>query len=90
MIKKIHSNFCPKIVPLVYDDTLSYYEYLNKVNCKVNEVIEQTNEAVEYMKDNITDTTREIINNKIASGEISVGLVYTASTEALNLVVTGG
>lgn len=32
-----------KIVPLVYDDTLSYYEMLNKLIVKTNEVIEVCN-----------------------------------------------
>lgn len=32
-----------KIVPLVYDDTLSYYEMLNKLIIKTNEVIEVCN-----------------------------------------------
>lgn len=31
--------FCPKIVPLVYDDSLSYYEYLNKMHNKINEIV---------------------------------------------------
>lgn len=31
--------YLPKIVPLVYDDCLSYYEFLNKVLSKLNEVI---------------------------------------------------
>lgn len=35
--------FIPKIVPLVYDDTLSYYEFLCKVLNKLNEAIETLN-----------------------------------------------
>ena len=35
--------FIPKIVPLVYDDTLSYYEFLCKVLNKMNEAIEALN-----------------------------------------------
>lgn len=31
------------VLPTVYDDSLSYYELLNKVVQKLNEVIEQTN-----------------------------------------------
>lgn len=38
-MEKLHNIFCPKIVPLVYDDALSYYEYLNKIHCKVNEIV---------------------------------------------------
>ena len=35
--------YLPKIVPLVYDDCLSYYEFLNKVLVKLNEVIQYAN-----------------------------------------------
>lgn len=36
--------YIPKIVPLVYDDVLSYYEFLNKVLVKLNEVIGDVND----------------------------------------------
>lgn len=36
--------FIPKIVPLVYDDALSYYEFLNKVLVKLNEMIQNVND----------------------------------------------
>ena len=45
--------FMPKIVPLAYDDTLSYYEFLCKVLNKLNEVIDfcdQLNINVEELK----------------------------------------
>lgn len=35
--------WCYKILPLVYDDSLSYNEFLCKVNAKLNEVIDSTN-----------------------------------------------
>ena len=37
---------CQKILPLVYDDSLSYYEVLCKATQKLNEVIENNNELV--------------------------------------------
>lgn len=43
-IKKFPNHiYVPKIVPLVYDDTLSYYEFLCKVLNKMNEAIESLN-----------------------------------------------
>lgn len=43
-IKRFPNNiFIPKIVPLVYDDTLSYLEFCYKVVVKLNEVIETCN-----------------------------------------------
>lgn len=41
--------WCQKILPLVYDDSLSYYEVLCKVSAKLNEVITGTNNlSVEF------------------------------------------
>lgn len=42
MIDKLN-YWCYKILPLVYDDSLSYNEFLCKVNAKLNEVIDSTN-----------------------------------------------
>lgn len=42
MIDKL-KYWCNKILPLVYDDSLSYYDVLCKTSAKLNEVIESTN-----------------------------------------------
>lgn len=42
MIDKL-KYWCNKILPLVYDDSLSYYEVLCKTSAKLNEVIDNTN-----------------------------------------------
>lgn len=42
MIDKL-KYWCNKILPLVYDDSLSYYEVLSKTSAKLNEVIESAN-----------------------------------------------
>lgn len=36
-----------KVLPMVYDDSLSYYELLNKVVMKLNEVIDESNKYFE-------------------------------------------
>ena len=38
MIEKL-KFYCQKILPLVYDDSLSYYETICKVAAKLNEVV---------------------------------------------------
>ena len=49
-----HFRFwCQKVIPLVYDDSLSYYEVLCKVKDKLNEIITQQNttgEAIESLQ----------------------------------------
>ena len=39
-MQKLNWYFCQKILPLVYDDSLSYYEFLCKMADKINELIE--------------------------------------------------
>ena len=41
------------IMPLVYDESLSYVELLNKVVAKLNEVIEQTNNLSTHIDNEI-------------------------------------
>lgn len=66
--------WCHKVIPLVYDDSLSYYELLCKVVSKVNEIIENYNpdtDAVFNIIKEIMDewkedgTLEEIINETI-------------------------
>lgn len=44
-----------KVLPLVYDDSLSYYELLNKVVKKLNDLIDNNNNLPEYIKQTILD-----------------------------------
>lgn len=45
-----------KILPLVYDDSLSYYEVLNKVAFKLNEIIGVINdELAEYIRERLDE-----------------------------------
>lgn len=39
---------CQKILPTVYDDSLSYYEFLNKVSHEVNTLIDNVNSFFEW------------------------------------------
>lgn len=65
--------FCQKVLPAVYDDSLSYYELLCKLVAKLNEVIESTNgvtdafnELVEYVNHYLdSQNFQELVNNKL-------------------------
>lgn len=59
--------WCHKILPLVYDDSLSYYEVLCKTSAKLNEVIDSTNGLL-----NAWDTYKNDIDK--AFGEYTAGL----------------
>ena len=56
--------WCHKVLPLVYDDSLSYYELLCKVVEKLNEVIELTDETKK-----IVDELKNYVDNYFGSPE---------------------
>ena len=47
--------WCNKILPLVYDDSLSYYEQLCKVVAVLNQVVENVNKLPEYIAELVSD-----------------------------------
>lgn len=52
--------WCQKVLPLVYDDSLSYYETLCRVVDKLNEVIENSGTA--YVDEQIESLRKELID----------------------------
>lgn len=50
-IKPLHHFrfWCQKVLPLVYDDSLSYYEVLCKVVNYINNLIDTNNQIIEYV-----------------------------------------
>ena len=52
---------CTKILPTIFDDSLSYYEALCKISKKTNEVIEQVNKNTEILN-GITDVETLVID----------------------------
>ena len=71
-LKEVPRWFCQKVLPLSYDDSLSYYEVLCKLTGKMNEIITVMNDSFETM-------VREQINKYF------VASVYESSTETLVL-----
>lgn len=56
--------WCQKVLPNVYDDSLSYYEYLCKLNEYLNEVIGQINTLTDNMEDYEADLTATWLETK--------------------------
>lgn len=71
-IHPLVEKYCTPILPLVYDDSLSYMEVLCKVQTKLNEIIKQVNNNTEIL-DNINEyvesITKEIVNEKLTEWE---------------------
>ena len=95
--------WCRKVLPLVYDDSLSYYEVLCKVVAKLNEVIDnedaqnevikQLNENVETLAEAQTEQYNELlgmIDGAITSiGSLQTGKVDKAQSASDNGKVLG-
>lgn len=58
--------WCQKVLPLVYDDSLSFYEVLCRIKAKLNEVIENLNAQGKYIETQlpilIDETVRKYFN----------------------------
>lgn len=48
-VEEIHF-WCQKILPLVFDDSLSYYETLCKIQAVVNELVKNNNNIPDYLE----------------------------------------
>lgn len=75
-INYVPNYHCQKILPLVYDDELSYYEYLCKLTNKTNEII-----------DNINDEFKTLISQKIVEcfNDIMIDAIYKEDEETIYL-----
>ena len=65
--------FSQKVLPLVYDDSLSYYEVLSKVTQKLNELITAFN-------DEVIDMIKEAVN------KFFVSTMYNYQTETITII----
>lgn len=66
--------WCQKVLPLVYDDSLSYYEFLCKVCDKVNEIISaqnNTNNELSNLTANLKSIINDILNEWLNNGKLA-------------------
>ena len=75
-----------KILPLAYDDSLSYYEVLAKVVVKVNETIEQLNlaeEEIEELKATIGDLVSVYLDQNLADFKADMINIINVNVEMM-------
>lgn len=72
MIGKIKHPYMFKVLPLVYDNSLSYYEVISKLIDKQNEIIEAINTEFE-----------SIVSERLE--EIFADCVYDEETETISI-----
>lgn len=75
-INYVPNYHCQKILPLVYDDELSYYEYLCKLTDTMNKII-----------DIINDEFKSLVSQKIDEffNDIMVDAIYKEDEETIYL-----
>lgn len=87
------SFYCQHVLPLVYDESLSYYETLCKIQYKLNEVIATQNDLqdafqsmLEWVNTKLKEYAKEILMGMLDKGQLLVELSYIAETKTLNMV----
>ena len=86
-VKAVETYVC-KVLPLVYDDSISYYEQLSRVAESLNKVIENNNNIPEYLKELILQFIEngvigEIISQMIANFMLNVKYPPSGLTPAV-------
>lgn len=91
-MKKLISLYCQKVLPLVYDESLSYYELLCKVVQAINELIAEDekikswlNEIDEYIAKELKKDADEILTEWLNNGTIDkiIGENYLAKDQSV-------
>ena len=63
-------------------------DYIETIDTKINLQDMNIQNAIDYMKNNIVETTTNVINQAIENGDLNVGFEYNPSDEALDFIVT--
>lgn len=78
--------WCQKVLPLVYDDSLSYYETLCKLSEKINEVIEFANDLEEKILTQVDDKLKEAIDQMHQEMDDYFNIIDKKITDAINQI----
>ena len=77
--KVIPTTYTQKVIPLAFDESLSYYEQICRINKKVNELISIFNEE-------LTDELQKFIDERF--NDIMLDTMYDPETETLTLYLS--
>ena len=78
--------YCQKVLPAVYDDSLSYYELLCKIVSKVNEIINTDNLQNEGIK-KLTEYINHYFDTLDVQNEINTKLDAMAQSGELSSII---
>ena len=81
---------CQKVLPLVYDDSLSYYEQVCKLIGKVNEAIDELNDLQEKYTEILSyyENIDSVIDGKIDAKMVEVNAMLRRELQALDNKLT--
>lgn len=77
--KIIPTTYSQKVIPLAFDESLSYYEQICRINKKVNELISIFNEQ-------LTEELQKYIDERF--NDIMLDTMYDPATETLTLYLS--
>ena len=81
--------YCQKILPLVYDNSLSYYENLCRLaeilNNTINELI-KISSKMDSLNENILEIVTNIVNEAVQNGQLFLDTQYESETKTLTFI----
>ena len=90
---QVFTFYCQHILPLVYDESLSYYETLCKLQAKLNEVIKTQNDLqdafqsmLDWVNTKLKEYATETLMEMLDKGQLLIELSYVVETKTLNMV----
>lgn len=81
--------YCNKILPLVYDESLSYYENICRLAQVLLKTIEETNRIsaeLDNLEENIVEITENVINEALSKGQLFIKTNYIEDTKTLQFI----
>ena len=84
---------CTFVLPLYFDDDLDSYQKLLKIQYKINELVKNNNQIIEWLNDleqwlktTLKQYAQEILNQMLENGELTINTIYKPETETLSFV----
>lgn len=81
--------YCNKILPMVYDESLSYYENICRLAQILLKTIEEVNRIsgeLDNLEENIVEITENVINESLANGKLFIKTNYIEDTKTLQFI----
>lgn len=66
-----------------------FQDFIDAIEIKIQQQQTQIDNAVSYMQNNIIATAKNVINDSITKGTLTVAVQYDEATENLNIVTDG-